>query len=263
MDGAVAADHWLDVTAELLQRPLTRFPHELVQRELRATFEVRTVSWNWADGSTLGFHLDPPVGGWGPGLVPLEHRFAYYRHPLIQWFGATGDPRPQTVGRVPAQISPDRDKAAIAELLAPVGTEQQLSVPYVLQPGTHRAFVLARSVDDFTDSDLVLAGRLQRLFQAVHAQVRVLGAMSMVSVEELRRAGLTGREAAVLALAAQGLTTTAIAHRLGMAPGTARKHLEHIYRKLGVSGRVEAVQVAAMLAAEGIALEAEAPLPAP
>lgn len=53
-------------------------------------------------------------------------------------------------------------------------------------------------------------------------------------------AALTERERAVLALVARGLTDRAVAGRLGIAEATVHKHLEHAYRKLGVTNRVSA-----------------------
>ena len=47
----------------------------------------------------------------------------------------------------------------------------------------------------------------------------------------------------MLALVAAGLTNAAIADRLTVAPCTVRKHLEHVYRKLGVSSRMGAIAV--------------------
>ena len=58
------------------------------------------------------------------------------------------------------------------------------------------------------------------------------------------RFGLTATELAVLVLLADGHTTYGISRRLGMAPRTASKHLEHIYRKLDVTHRIAAVNVA-------------------
>jgi DNA-binding CsgD family transcriptional regulator len=52
---------------------------------------------------------------------------------------------------------------------------------------------------------------------------------------------LTERELLILARVADGDTNTAIAHGLGMSPRTVAKHLEHAYRKLGVSCRAAAV----------------------
>jgi DNA-binding NarL/FixJ family response regulator len=52
--------------------------------------------------------------------------------------------------------------------------------------------------------------------------------------------GLTDREAEVLRYVAAGLSRRAIADRLVISESTARSHLEHIYRKIGVSTRVGA-----------------------
>jgi DNA-binding CsgD family transcriptional regulator len=65
-----------------------------------------------------------------------------------------------------------------------------------------------------------------------------------VSCASAARIGLTATELAVLVLLADGHTTYGIAIRLQMAPRTASKHLEHIYRKLDVTHRVAAVNVA-------------------
>jgi DNA-binding NarL/FixJ family response regulator len=56
---------------------------------------------------------------------------------------------------------------------------------------------------------------------------------------------LTEREREVLNVAAEGLTARQIAGRLGVAERTVTTHLAHIYGKLGVGGRVEAITEAA------------------
>ena len=53
--------------------------------------------------------------------------------------------------------------------------------------------------------------------------------------------GLTRRELEVLAWVAGGRTNAETAELLSIAPGTVKKHLDHIYEKLGVSTRTEAV----------------------
>jgi DNA-binding NarL/FixJ family response regulator len=55
------------------------------------------------------------------------------------------------------------------------------------------------------------------------------------------RAELTKREAEVLHWAGCGKTNEEIAIIIGAAAGTVKKHLEHIYDKLGVSNRTAAV----------------------
>ena len=54
---------------------------------------------------------------------------------------------------------------------------------------------------------------------------------------------LSAREAAVLALVAQGLTNMQIAQRLAISDNTVKFHLQNIYSKLGVANRTEAVGV--------------------
>jgi len=55
-----------------------------------------------------------------------------------------------------------------------------------------------------------------------------------------RPGGLTRREVDVLRLAARGLTTQQIADRLYISTKTADHHIQHIYRKIGVSTRAAA-----------------------
>ena len=54
--------------------------------------------------------------------------------------------------------------------------------------------------------------------------------------------GLTRREADVLAWVAQGRSNYAIGVLLGISEPTVKKHLEHIYTKLGVWNRTEAAE---------------------
>ena len=59
--------------------------------------------------------------------------------------------------------------------------------------------------------------------------------------ESIGRFGLTHREAEILRLVAQGKTNKEIAAVLYVSPLTIRTHLEHVYEKLGVGNRAEAV----------------------
>lgn len=54
--------------------------------------------------------------------------------------------------------------------------------------------------------------------------------------------GVTNREAEVLSLLRLGLNNSELADRMRLSTGTVRKHLENIYRKLGVIGRLQAVR---------------------
>lgn len=60
----------------------------------------------------------------------------------------------------------------------------------------------------------------------------------------LHRAGLTARQAGVLAHATSGATNSQIATRLGISVRTVEKHLESAMDRLGVVNRVQATQLA-------------------
>lgn len=52
---------------------------------------------------------------------------------------------------------------------------------------------------------------------------------------------LSDREREIVRLVALGLLNPEIAERLGISPATVHNHLDHIYKKLGVHGRVRLV----------------------
>lgn len=64
------------------------------------------------------------------------------------------------------------------------------------------------------------------------------------SISALELLGLTKREAEVLFWIAKDKSNASIARVLGCCEGTVRKHLEHLYAKLGVQTRTGAVMVA-------------------
>jgi LuxR family transcriptional regulator, regulator of acetate metabolism len=57
------------------------------------------------------------------------------------------------------------------------------------------------------------------------------------------RTPLTRREQDVLALMARGATNRQIAHRLVITEGTVKSHVKHVFRKLGVTNRAQAVSL--------------------
>lgn len=61
------------------------------------------------------------------------------------------------------------------------------------------------------------------------------------SARRMNAAGLSPRETEVALELTEGGTNAAIAHRLGIAEGTVRKHLERIYRVLEVTDRASAI----------------------
>lgn len=59
--------------------------------------------------------------------------------------------------------------------------------------------------------------------------------------EPVEGAVLTGREREILEVVAKGFSNPEIAGLLGLSAATVRTHLEHVFEKLDVSSRVEAV----------------------
>lgn len=59
--------------------------------------------------------------------------------------------------------------------------------------------------------------------------------------DSVRSAGLTSRETEALLLLSQGLTAAAAARRMSCSVSMVNKHLGNLYRKLGVTDRLEAV----------------------
>jgi DNA-binding CsgD family transcriptional regulator len=63
----------------------------------------------------------------------------------------------------------------------------------------------------------------------------------LIVAEERAGPRLTAREVEVVRSLAAGKSTAEIAHELYVTPATVSKHLEHVYRKLGVSSRTAAL----------------------
>ncbi|MCI0744750.1 MAG: response regulator transcription factor, partial [Verrucomicrobia subdivision 3 bacterium] len=83
-----------------------------------------------------------------------------------------------------------------------------------------------------------ISARLQRQQdQEEYAQWNQKFRPNFESPAPLQRLGLTPREAEVLCWVAQGKTNPDVAVILGMSEGTVKKHLEHIFEKIGVESR--------------------------
>ena len=264
---------WVDIAAEMLSAPLTEFPVEVIGRGLIDSFEAdyAAISWRHVDGrsglrsvtrpgAALGGHSAPDATALAVTAVTsplLDH------HPLVRWFIATDSGAPQSMRRVPEAVRSDRSADAI-DLLHLIGSDQELSIPLHLQGVSHHVVVVGRAGSaDFSNDDMAVARRLQPLLLAVHRQVHVLGlalpgvrppgsallgagaSAGAAGLPESRPSdlGLSGRELAVLQLLASGRTAGAIGWALGCSGRTVQKHLEHVYRKLGVRDRVNAVRV--------------------
>lgn len=112
-----------------------------------------------------------------------------------------------------------------------------------LAPGrVHVCISLNRAGSDFTLTAVDLLTQLRPLL--ARRVARLTAGRAPPAPASPGPARLTARQQGVLRLVADGLTDAAIGHRLGCSPRTVDKHLEHIYRRLGVSGRTAAVAAA-------------------
>ena len=116
----------------------------------------------------------------------------------------------------------------------------------------HRAAVAPEAAGE----TLAAAGRTRRLDP--DAVAAVLGAAGQAVPKMPHPAGLTDREAQVIAMVARGLQTKQIGHRLGISTKTADRHLQNAYAKIGVSTRAAAAMFAMQ---HGLTSWGELPIP--
>ena len=119
----------------------------------------------------------------------------------------------------------------------PHGIDDALRVWLPAPRGRARSVYLERSGRNYSDRDRMLLTLLRP-----H-----LGRMR-INAESRRRldgtSGLTRREAEVLGWVARGRTNVEVGAALFISPLTVRKHLEHIFEKLGVRSRTAAAAYA-------------------
>lgn len=104
------------------------------------------------------------------------------------------------------------------------------------------------------DPELILALALISFAQLLHRRLFPRGRFKPAT-------GLTSREIEVLASVASGRTNAETADLLSIAPGTVKKHLDHVYEKLGVGTRTEAVLTVLGLLPPGVHGGKRSPIP--
>jgi DNA-binding CsgD family transcriptional regulator len=229
-------------TAEL-DRP-SEFPG-LVLPGLAGLVGCDTLSYNeiGLDGPRLRY-LDHPVGAIDPSrsavLAQLIHQ-----HPLVKHFNTTMDGGARRISDFLSRTEFHR-LGIYNEFYRHVSVEHQLAVQL---PGTRGCLVglaLNRQSGEFSDADLelldMLRGPLSLALARARARQRAQQALRDRGRAEL--GVLTSREVQILELVAVGRTSVAIGRVLDVSPRTVAKHLERIYRKLGVGNRAAAVSLA-------------------
>jgi DNA-binding NarL/FixJ family response regulator len=124
-------------------------------------------------------------------------------------------------------------------VLALTAHEEEQYVVQLLQAGAAGYLPKTMGLDELLEAIRAVA-RGESILSPAAATVVVRHLARRDPPEEPARP-LTDRELEVLQLAAQGLTSYDIAQRLFVSMRTVEAHLTHVYNKLGVSSRIEAV----------------------
>ena len=145
---------------------------------------------------------------------------------------------------------PDGD--GIAEI--PALLERHPGARIVVLTGTTSDRVLVAAVEAGAAGFLSKSGGVRRVVDTVRAAAADEAVLPEATLERLvplmqqrteeRQVRLTGREAEVLQLVAEGLTNAAIAERLVVSLHTVRNHVARISRKLGAHSKLEALSIA-------------------
>jgi DNA-binding CsgD family transcriptional regulator len=246
---ALATVEAADAAASLAELPA------LVMPALMNLFGADSILWTELDATAAAGQA--AATGWQPRRVigypePLlteESSLALERHasafPLTCHTRPGGDGRPIRRSDLQSRRS-FRGSGMYAEVARAIGVNESLAM--ALMPGSlHVCVSLNRAGHDFSAASVDLLTRLRPLLTR---RVALLAAAETAAAPEAipAAAGLTGRQLQVLDLVAAGLTDAAIGRRLGCSPRTVDKHLEHVYRRLGVSCRAAAVAAASCLA---------------
>jgi DNA-binding CsgD family transcriptional regulator len=135
------------------------------------------------------------------------------------------------------------------EYFQPVGLDHVLDLGLPAASQHYRSLVLLRGhdVEDFSERDRAVLEMLRPHLRArealadLHRRARDTdGATTPAEATDEQQASLTAREREILHLVGKGQTNAEIAAELWIRPGTVKKHLEHVYEKVGVAGRTAA-----------------------
>jgi DNA-binding CsgD family transcriptional regulator len=232
-DPASFRRHVLETVPSLVPSELTTY-NEL---DLRTSENV----WEWEPAPS-----DPD------GLAGVFARYMA-ENPCIAYYLRTRDGRATKISDFLTQREL-RHLGYYDEYLRRVGLEHRMSIVIPRPPHAVIALALGRSGKDFSERDRLMLDLLRPHLAQAHDNAAAMARIrreepdhpspmrnGLPSRESLKSLQLTDREAEVLAGAARGKTNKEIAASLYVSPLTVKTHLQHIYRKLGVESRTEAL----------------------
>jgi DNA-binding CsgD family transcriptional regulator len=139
---------------------------------------------------------------------------------------AVTDPEGYVVDRV--EVS--HDQGAVTDAPSDAEASRSIAVEFRNDGGRLVEVWCDRRTGEFSPRDVAV---LTMIAPAVQRLVRDAAGTALP-------ASLTAQERRTLMLVAAGFSNAEIARRMGVATCTVRKHLEHAYRKLGVTNRLAA-----------------------
>jgi hypothetical protein len=120
------------------------------------------VSTEWVDYMVSSWPRD-----YLPKAPPVDLTVDARRQPLLRWYALTGQPEPQSLGRVPNAVASSRLKGAWEEVVRPWGANNELAIPTKMGRGGHQAYVISRPDRDFNEEELALARLLQPILRGL------------------------------------------------------------------------------------------------
>jgi DNA-binding CsgD family transcriptional regulator len=230
-------DQVLELAVEMAAMNPAEADYDWIARALQDVLECPTAAFS--EVGRDGVHgLGWPHTQLPPSTMTELTRRYMQRHPLIQHYLRTADRRPLAVTDM-TSLRRWRSSAAGSDIHAVMGFYDHLAIPLPSRPGTMRAFALGRPDSGFTTQEREFVERLHPSLVVLDHRAQTLRSSSA--------SALTRRENQVLEKIAAGLTRQMTARRLQISIRTVDKHLESIYRKLGVNSHIQAV-----LAATGV-----------
>lgn len=205
----------------------------------------------------LDLRTSKNVWKWEPvpsDFVELTEIFALYmnENPCVAYYRRTGDGRATKISDFLTQREL-RSLGYYNEYLRRVGLGYRMSIVIPKPPHSVIALALGRSGKDFSERDRLLLDLLRPHLTQAYDNVAALTRIREESArptptkdvlpprESLKFLGLTNRETDVFVGIARGKTNKQIATSLYVSPLTVKTHLQHVYRKLGVESRTEAL----------------------
>ena len=202
---------------------------------------VRTIPARWASLNEIG--PDGVVAVAAPNID--EHWFDLFaelghENPLYQQWVRTQDGRAYRFSDVTSREELEATRL-YQEVYAPLGVRYQIALTLPDIAGQMVAIALSREDRDFSDAERDFLNRarpfLIQAYRNAIAHSRTQRATPAGLEAALVGVGLTEREAEVMRLVADGGSNREVAGQLGVSDRTVQKHLERVFRKLGVATR--------------------------